>query len=51
MILSLIGGTAATLSAINAMLNSKFSPPCYAGLFTSNYNEVKELTNTTTLIM
>lgn len=32
-----IGGTAATFSAINAMLNSDFSAPCYAEIFFSSF--------------
>ncbi|KAH7710177.1 Protein Y4C6B.2 a [Aphelenchoides avenae] len=32
---AVVGGTAATLSAMNAMINSDFSPPCYAD-FLSN---------------
>jgi vesicular inhibitory amino acid transporter len=34
LLIAFIGGTAATLSAMNAMINSDFSPPCYAGIFT-----------------
>jgi hypothetical protein len=33
LLFGLIGGIAATISAMNAMLNSQFSGPCYAGLF------------------
>lgn len=34
LIFAFVGGTAATLSAMNAMISSEFSPPCYASLFT-----------------
>jgi hypothetical protein len=32
LLFALVGGLAATLSAMNAMLSSEFSAPCYAGL-------------------
>ncbi|KHN86618.1 Proton-coupled amino acid transporter 4 [Toxocara canis] len=32
----IIGGLAATWSALNAMLGAEFSPPCYAGIFRSS---------------
>lgn len=54
MLFSLIGGIAATLSAMDAMLDSQFSLPCYAGLFSSELlnlnNKTKDFLNNTTLI-
>jgi hypothetical protein len=35
LLFAIIGGGAATISAMNAMINSELSPPCYAGLFVS----------------
>ncbi|KAI6215446.1 Amino acid transporter, transmembrane family-containing protein [Aphelenchoides besseyi] len=35
LLFALVGGGAATISAANAMLNSEFSAPCYAGVFSS----------------
>jgi len=33
LLFAVVGGGAATISAMNAMINSEFSEPCYAGLF------------------
>uniref|UniRef100_A0A915CSL2 Amino acid transporter transmembrane domain-containing protein n=1 Tax=Ditylenchus dipsaci TaxID=166011 RepID=A0A915CSL2_9BILA len=33
LVFGILGGLAATLSAMNAMISSEFSPPCYSGLW------------------
>lgn len=33
LVFGILGGLAATISAMNAMINSDFSPPCYSSLF------------------
>lgn len=44
--IAIIGGGAATISAMNAMINSDFSPPCYAGIFSSQ-GPIKEMVDQT----
>ncbi|KAI1724606.1 transmembrane amino acid transporter protein [Ditylenchus destructor] len=49
LLFGILGGLAATFSAMNAMLSSEFSPPCYSGIFTTEDAIIDDIFGNSTL--